>query len=159
MNGKLGTLDAPMYFVNHRDPAHPPGFIMMAVYSDQPTPDGYSREYATTLKEVDRLQFTLLEQERRQWERDAQVSDSFMLARRRAIYDWLCSKMVSSSTSPFERDAIAAYLKLKEEKRDKHRNNLEHRMAYLYQVAHELPRNRRANEERVDLDRLELPRE
>ena len=156
MNGKLGTLDAIIYFVNHRNPAHHEGFVMLAPYSDCPTPEGYSREYADTLSAVDRLQATLLEQERREWEREAINDEMIMGARQREIVDRLRQRMCSSSTTPYERDFIAAYLQLREEKRDKYRQRFSERTAYLNVLAHETPRGRRPNEERVNLDRMEL---
>ena len=57
----------------------------------------------------------------------------------------------------YERDFIAAYLELAEEKRLKHRANYENRVAYLSVLAKECPSDRAPNEETVNLDRMELP--
>jgi hypothetical protein len=105
---------------------------------------------------VDRLQATLLEQERREWEREAINDEMIMGARQREIVDRLRQRMCSSSTTPYERDFIAAYLQLREEKRDKYRQRFSERIAYLNVLARETPRGRRPNEERVNLDRMEL---
>jgi hypothetical protein len=157
MNGKLGTLDQVEYFVNSRDPSHPPGYIILAPYSNAPLPNGYSREYADSISSVDRLQNQLLFQERRQWEREELHDTVLMGERQRKVVDSLKQKMVSSSTSPYERDWIAAYLQLREEKKEKHRKVFEQRTAYLWQTAHETPKGRFANEEKVNLDRMDEP--
>lgn len=129
---------------------------MLAPYSDCPTPPGYSREYADSLSAVDRLQAALLEQERREWERERIGEELQMGARQREIVDRLRTRMCSSTTTPYERDFIEAYLQLREEKRDKHRQRFSERTAYLNVLARETPKGRRPNEERVDLDRMEI---
>lgn len=154
MNGFLGTLDHVVYFKNYSDPVHPPGYLMLAPYSDFPVPFGYSREYARTLPEIDRLQFTLIEQERRACELDV-LHDEVILGRKFAeITDRLRRTMISSSTSPYERDFIEAYLKLREDKRDKHRQRFAERTMYLHARENDTPKNRNVNDEKVSLDRV-----
>jgi hypothetical protein len=159
MNGKLGSASAIEYFRNYADPARPRGYLILAPYSNARCPRGYEREFADTLSAVDRLQFTLLSQEKQEWEREQLHDESLIAERQRAVVDRLRAKMVSSSTTPYERDFIAAYLQLRVEKRKEYRQIFEQRIAYLSVLAHETPKGRKPNEERVNLDRLELPRE
>jgi hypothetical protein len=149
MDGFLGTLDAPIYFRNHRDPNHPEGYLMLAPYSDFPTPYGYSREVARTLPDIDRLQKILCEQERQAFERDHIYDQVLVGQKQREITDRLRQRMVSSSTSPYDRDIIAAYLELKEEKREKHAQRFRERNMYLYAREHD-SHGRSPDAERVD---------
>ena len=151
---KLGTLTPLIYFVNHRDPAHPPGYILLAPYTDAPTPDGYSREGADTLAAVDRIQTILQNQEFEAARREADYNDLLTRDRFAEVRDRLVARMVSSSTSPYEREFIAAYLRLREEKREKHRRVFETRVAYLNALAYDTPKGRGMDEERVSLDRV-----
>lgn len=156
MNGKLGSLDAPIFFVNHRDPAHEPGYIMLAAYSEQPTPEGYSREYAEDLPSVDRLQKRLQDQEFRHFDAEANRDLALIQPRLKKIYDNLRTRMCSGSCTPYERDFIEGYLKLLDEKREKHRRNFECRAAYLHAREFDLPNGRQANEESFNSDRHEV---
>ena len=155
MNGKLGTASAIEYFRNYRDPFRPEGYVIVAPYSGAPLPYGYTREFADDLPAVDRLQAVLLRQERQQWELEQIQEESLIAARQRGVVERLRTIMCSSSTSAYERDFIEAYLQLREEKREKYRRVFEQRTAYLSVLAHETPKKRRPNEEKVDLDRLE----
>ena len=154
MDGFLGSLDAVIYFRNYRDPAHPEGYLLLAPYSDFPAPSGYSREVARTLPEIDRLQFILVEQERRAAEAEA-LHDEVILGRRYAeLTDRLRQRMISSSTSPYDRDFIEGYLKLREEKRDRHRQRFSERTMFLHARENDTPKNRNVNDEKVSLDRI-----
>ncbi len=156
MNGKLGSLDAPIYFVNHRDPRHPPGYIMMAPYSDFPTPDGYSREVADDLPAIDRLQKRLQEQEYREWEQEAERDMAGLEARFARTRDFLYRRMTSAGCSAYERDFCEGYLKLQDEKREKHRRNFECRNAYLWARENDIAKGRSANEESFNPERHEV---
>lgn len=151
---KLGTLEPVVYFRNHRDPAHPEGFLMLAPYSEFPTPRGYSRETAETLSEVDRLQKILLEQEQRQWEAEAIYDEVVMGQRQRAVVDRLRTRMVSGATSPYERDFIEAYLALREDKREKYRQRWMERTAYLHAREYDTPKGRAVDDEGFRVDRI-----
>jgi len=146
---KLGSLEPVVYFKNYRDPAHPPGYLLLAPYSDFPTPSGYSREHADNLPDVDKLQRVLCEQERRSAEEEF-LHDEAVLGRKYAeMTDKLRQRMVSNSTSAYDRDFIAGYLKLREEKRAKHQQRFEHRVMYLWM--REMDSHGRApDSERVD---------
>lgn len=154
MQHKLGTLEPVIFFRNHRDPAHPPGYLMLAPYSDFPTPSGYTREAAGTLADVDRLQRTLIEQERRDAEADA-LHDEAVLGRRYAeMTDKLRAKMVSSSTSAYDHDFIEAYLKVREERRERHRQRFMERTMFLHAREMDTPKDRAVDDETVKLDRV-----
>jgi hypothetical protein len=154
MNGYLGSLEAVIYFRNHRDPHHPPGHLMLSPYSDFPTPSGYTREAARTLGEIDKLQFTLIEQERRECEEEILHDEAILGRKQREVTDRLRQRMVSGATTPYERDFIEAYLQLQEQKRDKHRQRFMERTMYLHARENDTPKNRRTNDERVSLDRV-----
>ena len=144
----LGTLEPVEFFVNYRDPAHPPGYVLLAPYTGCRPPDGYQSEYADTLAAVDRLQRTLQRQEQQQWERELEGDEARMRARYDAVGDALRAKMVSSSTSAYERDFIGFYLRLREEKRDRHRQRFMERVCYLTAREMDTHPSRRVNEER-----------
>jgi hypothetical protein len=129
---KPGCVTPIVYFVNHRDPAHPEGFVMLAPYTSHPTPEGYTREEAGTLAEVDKLQSRLQEQEIREARVDYEMDESRMSALRERVYDRLVATLKSSATSEYEREFIRLYLKLREEKRDKYRQRWLERTSYLY---------------------------
>lgn len=156
MNGKLGSLDAPVYFVNHRDPAHPPGYLMLAPYSNFATPAGYSREVADDLPSVDRLQRRLAEQTMREFEAERERDESLIIPRLEAIRDRLVARMTSAACSPYERDFIREYLALRIEKRDKYHSRFACDTAYLWLRENMLPKGRRANEESFNADRHEV---
>lgn len=154
---KLGTLSPVIFFVNHRDPAHEPGYILLAPHSDFATPEGYSREYADTLSAVDRLQSRLQEQEARLWQQEADASLAVGAERREAIADSLRQRMCSSSTSAYEREFIRLYLQLREEKRQKHQQRFLERNAFLYAREFDLG-DRKSDTEEVRLDKLTVTR-
>lgn len=151
---KLGSLEPVVYYRNHRDPVHPPGFLMLAPYSDFPTPPGYTREAADSLAEVDKLQRTLIEQERRDAEADLLYNEVVMGAKRAEVYDRLRQRMVSSATTPYEREFIELYLKLGEEKRERHRQRFMERTMFLWAREMDTPKDRNVDDETVKLDRV-----
>jgi hypothetical protein len=144
---KLGTLTPCIYFVNHRDPRHPEGYIMLAPYTDCPTPEGYSRHEAGTLADIDTLQRRLLEQCQREWEQEMSLDEAQWRSRWDAITDRLHARLVSSSTSEYDKAFIREYIKLRVEKRDRHRQRFTERTAYIYAREMDLG-SRRADEER-----------
>lgn len=150
----LSSLEAVVYFVNHEDSAHPSGYILLAPTSSHPTPEGYTREFARSLPEIDRLQATLVAQERAEWERDLAADESLMAARRSDVRDRLYARMVSSATSAYEREFIELYLQLREEKRARHRQRFLERSAFLTAREMDTPRGRQVYEERVNVERI-----
>ena len=151
---KLGTLTPLVYFVNHRDPAHREGYLLVAPYTDCPTPEGYSREEATTLRACYDLQRRLQEQEIENWQRESARDVSQLRERFRQTRERMLARMASSSTTPFDRDFMEAYLQLQEEKLERHERTFECRAAYLHALEYDTPKGRAPDEERVSLDRV-----
>jgi hypothetical protein len=147
----LGTLTPIVYFVNSagadRDPAHPAGYVMLAPYSDFPTPHGYFREYAGTIREVWALQKRLQDQSREEWEREAEYNHKLVAARREEIRQRLMAKLVSSETSEYDKEFIRGWLQLREEKHDKYDRLFMQRNAYLYVAENDLGDRRADSEE------------
>lgn len=93
---------------------------------------GYEIREAGTLAEVDRLQKRMVEQEmkvRRGW---AERDELTYALQWRVTGDRLRSRMISKDCSPYERDFIQAYLQLREEKRDRHRQRWTETVMYLH---------------------------
>lgn len=153
---KFGTLTPVIYFVAHRCPrGHAEGYIMLAAYSAQPTPPGYSREYADTLSAIDALTDRLNEQTRREFEAEHEAFYGAEHLVRKEIADRLYSTLASSSTSEFEKDFIREYLKLRPERREKHRRSFECRAAYIWAREHDLG-DRAADSEIFNVERHEV---
>jgi hypothetical protein len=147
----LGTLTPIVYFVNSagadRDPAHPAGYIMLAPYSDYPTPHGYLREHAGTLRDARRLQDRLIEQSREEWSREAETNHTLVDARRAEVRDRIYARMTSSDTTPYEREFLRLYLQLREDKQAKYDSLWMQRTAYLHALENDLGDRRADSEE------------
>ena len=155
MTRKLGTLEPVVYFVNHKDPAHPDGFIMLAPYTSYPTPEGYSRHEADTLAEVDKLQKQLMYQEATANERDYLYDQWLTGGKYQEVGDRLYARMTSSATSEYEKDFIKAYLQvIRPEKREIARQRWLERQCYLSARENDIPKGRRADEEAFKVDRI-----
>jgi hypothetical protein len=150
---KLGTLDPVVYFENSA------GVIVLAPSTADARyfyewEDRWGRSYkntgfelreAGTLQEVDALQDRLQAQERAKLEAAAEKDEVLYRARARGVADSLRARMVSSSTSPYEREFIELYLQLREEKRAKHRQRFLETTSYLWareMDEHTLPQDR-----------------
>ncbi len=102
-------------------------------FRNHPTEKWMWREMGSTLREVDQLQDRLCEQEYRINEARLHNHGIMRDAVRKSVRDSLYSKMVSSSTSPFEREAIGYYLDMRDDvKRDKWRTQIEATQSYLW---------------------------
>lgn len=152
---KIGTLEPVIYFVNETDPRRPRGHIVLAPYSSFPCPSTHRAEAAETISEVNKLQSRLIEQTRAELI-DEKLSEESATARaRERVVDSLRERMISSSTSAFERDFITHYLWLRDEKkREKWRGILEGTQMYLHALEMDQDPARGADEERVNLDRI-----
>jgi hypothetical protein len=155
----LGTLSPIVYFVNStgddRDPCHPPGYVMLAPYSDFPTPHGYLREYAGTLPDARRLNDRLVQQSREEWEREAEVNHNLVAAKREEVRERLYQRMCSSATSEYDREFIRLYLQLREDKQAKYDQRWRERVAYLHAIENDLG-DRRADEEVFNHERINV---
>jgi hypothetical protein len=147
----LGTLSPIVYFVNSsggdRDPAHPPGYIMLAPYSEFPTPHGYLREYAGTLPDARRLNDRLVQQSRDEWEREAETNHNLVAAKRAEVRDRLVARMNRSDTSAYDREFIECYLQLRDDKAAKYDSLFTQRNAYLSALENDLGDRDAASEE------------
>ena len=152
--GKLGSLAAPIYFLNMRDERYPVGYYILAPYSDFPTPEGGLRYTADDFAQVDRLQKILLDQELQRAEREHIRQELVMRPLRQKVRDRLYQTMTSGGTSQYEKDFIHDWFKLRDEKRSKHEQNFYHRNLYLHAREMDAAPNRQPNEEKVDLQRV-----
>lgn len=152
---KLGTLTPVVYFVAHRDPRHPEGYIMLAAYSAQPTPPGYSREYADTLDAVDKLQKRLQEQTRQEFESEREAIEAAGGSVRALIRDRLMAKLASSSTSEHDKDFIRAWLVVREDRRAEFARHFEMRNYVIHARENNLGK-RRADSEEFNPDRINV---
>lgn len=153
--GKRGTIESVIYFINGNDPNHAPGFVMLAPYTECPTPSGYTREGASTLAEVDKLCRILVSQETRDHE-DQLIHDEVLRERAtESSRDRLRQRMMSSAATPYERDYLAAWFALKDEqKRKRYADAFDHRVMYLHAREFDTPKDRPVDSERVNLDRI-----
>jgi hypothetical protein len=146
---KPGCIEPVIYF------RYSDGRVVLAPYSDFPTPEGAIREGADTLSAVDRLQERLVAQERREWEQEAEQDADRFKTRIDEVRDRLYSRMTSSSTSEYEKEFIRLYLQLRNEKRAKYQQRWLERTAYLYAREFNLG-NRRADSEEFNVERHEV---
>lgn len=93
---------------------------------------GWMLKEAGTLAEVDDLQKRLVEQERRKLEYAAARDEAVSAHLWRQTGDSLRQRMMSSSTTAYEREFIELYLQLREDKREKHRQRFLETEMYLW---------------------------
>ena len=138
---KLGTLDPVIYFDNARGEIVLPPTTSDARYFYEGFRDATGKTYrdrgfeyreAETLAEIDALQRRLVERDRRDNERKLQYDEAARGEAWRRIGDSLRARMVSSSTSAYEREFIELYLRLREGKRTRHRQRWLERTSYLW---------------------------
>ena len=137
----LGTLDPIIYFENSQGEIVLPPTTPEARYFYEGRPDATGRTYrdhgfewreAGTLAEVDKLQARLVEQERRANEQASARDDARSQEIWAKVGSSLRARMVSSSTSEYEKEFIRLYLELREERREKHRQRWLERVSYLW---------------------------
>ncbi len=125
-----GQIDIPVYEAGHPEIARK--VFESARYKYHPTEKWEWREDCHSLSDIDRLNDRLVEQEVRQ--NEAMYGSHMQLREmvRARVASSLRQKMCSSSTSPYEREFIAAYLALRDQKqRDKYGQALLHRNYFL----------------------------
>ena len=108
-----------------------PGIARM-VYERKYSREGWQWCEAGTLAEVDQLQKRLIAQEERRVEKMVRVDSEMREQMFQYSSDVLRQRMVSSDTTPWERDYIKAYLALHEQKRAEYRDALTHHNFYLW---------------------------
>jgi hypothetical protein len=155
MNGKLGSASVVIYFVNHTDPKSPLGYIALAPYSGCPPPEGWSVHEADDLPSVRRLEKSMQEQEIRFHVQDYLREQQGIGKLQSKVRERLYAKLFSNSTSEYEKDYIREWIKLKDEqKAEKYRKMYEDRILILHQLHYDIPKDRDANEEVAEVDRI-----
>lgn len=127
------------YFVHAHADDHAENKIALPPDSATPCPPGYEEREANTLAEVDRLQRQLQSIEFAKLQREGERDAAQWADRLKAADDRLRTRAASSATTPYERDFIAEWLKLRDEKKREHfRQRFEVDMAaYSYFPARE----------------------
>ena len=90
---------------------------------------------------MDALQRRLQEIERRNLERSLAHDEASFAAARKRVYDSLYAKMISSGTTPFEREFIKYYLMLREERRERFQKEWLVHQAVLEMREYDRPRD------------------
>lgn len=141
-NYALGQLNPVVYFINSRgEVSLPPTTEDALRIKDQMRKRGYEFREAGTLAEIDRLQQHLQDQELRNKERALESNERIYAHARATVRARLLARMVSSETTPYERDFIKAYLMLRDEKREEYRKRfLADTAAYFVQRNFDNPR-------------------
>ncbi len=107
--------------------------VFDAKFRSHPIEKWQWRETGTQLRDIDAFQKRLVEQEMRKNEVHLHNHGIMRDAVRKNVRDSLYSKMVSGSTSPFEREAIGYYLDMRDDaKRDKWRGQIEASQFFLW---------------------------
>jgi hypothetical protein len=150
---KLGTLSPLIYFVNRRDSSRREGYIMVAPYSACPTPPGWERMEAGTLRECYALQARLQDQELDDWQREGGREIEILRARFAQQRATIVERMSRAST-PFDRQYLETILQIKESRLAYAEQQFEHRNMYLHSLEHDAPKGRRDDEESVNVDRI-----
>jgi len=133
-----GTLRPAIYFENANGQVIlPPEEIgapgtAREMYERQYKHQGWEWREAGTLQELDRLQQRLTDQEVRKNQGRAAAAGMSRDQAFKVTGDALRARMVSSSTSAFERDFIREYLKMRDEKRPKYQNALTEHNYYIF---------------------------
>lgn len=153
---KPGCIEPVLYYFNFADAGHAHGFLMLAPYSGCPTPAGYELRGAETLAEVDRLEATLVAQERAEWEREYEHDEQRSEAGRAKVRDALYAKLTSNSTDEYEKEFIRNYLQLREDKRGKYRQRHLERTAFLWARHNDIGKGRGAGDEVFNVDKHEV---
>lgn len=114
---KMGTLNPVLYFINSQgNVSLPPTNEAAFALKDEMRRRGYELREADTLPKIRDLEKMIQESEQRQQEREFERDEAVFGARRKEIRSRMYQRMVSSSTSPYEREFIRHWLQMREEK-------------------------------------------
>jgi hypothetical protein len=145
---KPGTV-APLIYLRY-----PNGHLTLAPFSDCPTPDGSIREEADTLPAIDKVVDVLRRQEYEQLQKEKHYDMKLFQEHERRFLDKIHAQISSSATTPFIKDLLREYLKLRDtRKREKYHKIYEQADWYLYARENELG-DRDASKEEVNLDKV-----
>ena len=156
-----GKIEPIIYFVCYApylaNPPRPPGYVLIAPYTDCPTPAGYERYEVQYLSDAYKLEKLLTQQEMEQWERETEVEMPRMEEFHRGIRDRLYARMISSATDVYEQEFIREWLKLRDDKKKEfYAQRLAERQMYLHALHFDTPAGRRVDEEKVSVDRINV---
>jgi hypothetical protein len=147
--GKRGTIEPVFYFRAYADPEHEPGYLMLSPYSDCPAPRGYTREYADTLADVDKFMRVINAQEKRKREAEFIHDELLREAATKSTRDRLREQMISRATTPYARDYLAAWFKLKDEqKSERYAQEFDHHELFLHAREFDIHPKRRVDAEK-----------
>ncbi len=135
-----GQIDLPVYEAGHPELARK--IFESARYKYHPTEKWEWREDCHSLADVSQLNDRLVEQEVRR--NEAMYGAHLQLREmvRSRVASSLRQKMVSSSTSPYEREFIQLYMELRDQKqRDKYGQELMNRNYYLTSLEYDSKRD------------------
>jgi len=123
VNRTMGTLQPILYFENFKtgEISMPPTDEIAYHIKSEMQRRGFELKEAGTLREIDKLQHKMQDWEYAVGQRAMERDDQLMVRVRRNTRERLTTRMISSSTSPWERDYIKSYLMLAESKREKWR--------------------------------------
>jgi hypothetical protein len=135
---------------------YPNGHLVVAPFSECPTPEGAIREEADTLPEVRALEKKLVQQEIEELEKEQKADYERCMEAKRRIRDRLVARCTSSATSEIEKEYIRGILALQDERKVKYYNQrfLEHQTFHFHALHFDLGK-RDASVEVFDPNRLE----
>ena len=110
---KPGCIEPVEFYVDAR------GHHILAAYTGCPPPEGYRVEYVDTLAGVDRLQAVLQSQDMQAAEAEFVDEEERSRVVRERVRSNLVTRMRSSDCTPWEREFIEEYLKLRDERKRK----------------------------------------
>lgn len=130
----LGRLNPVVYFINVAGiVALPPSTEYALMVKDRMKHRGFELREAGTLAEIDDLQKRMQDQEYRANQARLEVEQALGARIRGSIRDRLYQRMVSSSTTPYEREFISNYLQVREDKRHKYQQRFMADQCYFEQ--------------------------
>ena len=143
VNYCMGQLNPVLYFINARgEVALPPSTEDALKVKSAMNSRGFELREAHTLAEIDELQRYMETQERERAIRDYNRTESSLADARKSVRERLISRMISSATPEYEKDFIRAYLMLRDDKREHHRNRFTADIAARFvQRDYDNPRN------------------
>ena len=123
VNRTMGTLQPILYFENFTtgEISMPPSDEIAYNIKSEMARRGFDLKEAGTLREIDKLQHKMQDWEYKVGQRAMERDDQLRVKVRAGTRQRLIDRMVSSSTTPWERDYIKAYLMLADDKREKWR--------------------------------------
>ena len=153
---KPGCIPPVFYFVNGNDPAHPPGYLIIAPYSDCPTPPGYRKEFFETLAEARTFEKRMQIQDRVEREQEYIRDWSLMERRNKEVRDKLYARMTSSDCTAYEKEFIRGWMELKdEEKKKKYEQRYLEHTGYLWALHNDVG-DRGDDTEKFRIDSIEV---